>query len=91
MRFFAQIAFNAHHKELLGSISPATGAHGCAAFEFFIVSGCEQLIEGLTYQSGFFAADVNPVVLPVFGAPLGSSDHSVISFKLIIDLEWSSL
>ncbi|WP_435316568.1 hypothetical protein, partial [Klebsiella pneumoniae] len=42
---------NAHHREWLNSVSQ-TNAHGIAALDFSTVSGCEQLIQGATHNSG---------------------------------------
>ena len=51
----------------------------------------EQLITGSTNRSGncldLLFTDVRSVVVPVIAAPIGGSDHSVISFKLIVDFE----
>ena len=81
---------NAHHREWLGSNTP-TDAHGRAAYDFSLLSGTEQLITGSTHRSGncldLLFTDVSSVVVPVIAAPIGGSDHSVISFKLIVDFE----
>ena len=82
--------FNAHHKEWLGSVSP-TDMYGRAALDFSNLSGCDQLIVGSTHRSGncldLLFTDVRPVVHSSVQAPLGSSDHSVVSFKLTVDFE----
>ena len=72
---------NGHHQELLGSTS--TNRHGVAAFEFATVSGCDQLVVGLTHaHSGTFdleMTDVTDLVRVAVVAPIGNSDHSSLS------------
>ena len=41
---------NGHHQEWLGSIT--TNHHGVVAIDFATVSGCDQLIVGLTHARG---------------------------------------
>ena len=41
---------NCHHQEWLGSIT--TNRHGVAAFDFATISGCDQLVVGLTHARG---------------------------------------
>ena len=56
-----------------------------------LLSNTEQLISGSTHRRGIFLdlsfTDVSPFVVPVLAAPIGGSEHSVISFKLIVDFE----
>ncbi len=77
--------FNAHHREWLDSVSP-TDSHGRAALDFANVSGCSQLVAGPTHLAGnrldLVLTDVPDVVKVTTMAPLGTSDHSAISFQL---------
>ena len=77
--------FNAHHRDWLGSISP-TNTHGHAALGFSNLSGCEQLIYQPTHTSGncldLLFTDVPAIVNARAVAPIGSSDHSFLSFKV---------
>ena len=41
---------NGHHQELLGSTT--TNRHVVAAFDFATMSGCDQLVVGLTHARG---------------------------------------
>ena len=41
---------NGHHREWLGSTT--TNRHGVAAFDFATISGCDQLVVGLTHSRG---------------------------------------
>ena len=77
--------FNAHHRVWLNSIS-ATDRHGIAAFDFCNLSGCVQLINEPTHHHGntldLLLTDVPGVVESRVVPPLGSSDHSALSFTL---------
>ena len=57
---------NGHDHEWLGSTM--TNSHGVAAFDFVTVSGCDQLVVGLTHARGeildFLMTDV-PDLIPV--------------------------
>ena len=74
--------FNAHHREWLNSVSN-TDCHGRRAFDFSTESGCDQLIQRPTHESGnildLVFTDVPGVVLSNVGIPVGTSDHSYIS------------
>ena len=76
---------NAHHREWLNSVSP-TDCHGIAAVNFATLSGCEQIIGEPTHRLGncldLLFTDVPAVVNSVVQPPLGTSDHSGLSFKL---------
>lgn len=79
---------NAHHQEWLGSISP-TNRNGLAALDFSNLSGCEQLIQGPTHNSGncldLALTDIPGVVQTFTLAPIGTSDHNAISCKICLD------
>ena len=70
-----------HHQEWLGSTT--TNRHGVAAFDFAIVSGCNQLVVGLIHARGgildLLMTDVPDLVRVVVVAPIGNSDHSSLS------------
>ena len=72
---------NDHHLEWLGSTS--TNLHGVAAFDFAIVSGCDQFVVGPTHARGgildLLLTDVPDLVWVAVVAPIGSSDHSSLS------------
>ena len=80
---------NAHHREWLSSNS--TDRHGVAALDFANLSDCVQLIDVPTHTSDncldLLLTDVPGVVDAVVNPPLGSSDHSVVSFKLKLTFE----
>ena len=68
---------NGYHQEWFGSTT--TNHHGVAAFDFTTVSGCDQLIVGLTHECGgtldLFMTDVPDLVRVAVAAPVGNSDH----------------
>ena len=76
---------NAHHDEWLGS--KKTGAHGDSVFEFAVTNNLHQLVD-LPTRTGkdgecskldlFLTTSPDNRVVTV-SAPLGSSDHSVVS------------
>ena len=72
---------NGRHQEWLGSTT--TDRHGVAAFDFAIVSGCDQLVVGPTHASGgtleLLMTDVPDLVRVAVVAPIGYSDHSSLS------------
>ena len=72
---------NGHHQEWLGSMT--TNRHGLAAFDFAIVSGCDQLVVGLTHARGgtldLLMTNVPDLVRVAVVAPIGNSDHSYLS------------
>ena len=72
---------NGHHLEWLGSTT--TNRHGVAAFDFSTVSGCDQLVVGLTHASGgtldLLMTNVPELVRVAVVAPIGNSDHSSLS------------
>ena len=69
---------NGHHQEWLGSAM--TNSHGVAAFDFTTVSGCYQLVVGLTHAHGgildLLMTDVPDLIWVAVVAPIGNSDHS---------------
>ena len=60
--------------------STTTNRHGVAAFDFAIVSGCDQLVVGPTHARGgtldLLMTDVPDLVRVAVVAPMGNSDHS---------------
>ena len=64
---------NGHHQEWLGSTN--TNGHGIAAFDFAIVSGCDQLVVGPTHPRGgtldLLMTDVPGLVRVAVVAPIG--------------------
>ena len=74
--------FNAHHREWLSSISP-TNTHGRSAYDFSNVSGCTQLVNEPTHESGnrldLLFTDVPGIVDVSVSAPVGTSDHNSLS------------
>ena len=77
--------FNAHHQEWLQSVS-RTDAHGRAAYDFSVLSGCDQLVRESTHKDGnrldLVMTDVPEAVDVAVGAPLGTSDHSHVSMTV---------
>ena len=68
------------NQEWLGSTT--TNRHGVAAFDFAIVSGCDQLVVGPTQARGGtldLMTDVLDLVRVAVVAPIGNSDHSSLS------------
>ena len=67
--------------------SKATNRHEVAAFEFATVSGCGPLVVGQTYARGgtlgLLMTDVPDLVWVAVVAPIGNSDHSSGSTKLV--------
>ena len=72
---------NGHHQESL--CSKNINCHGVAAFDFATVSGCDQLVVGLTRARGgtldLLMTDVLDLVWVSVVAPIGNSDHSSLS------------
>ena len=72
---------NGHLQEWLGSTT--TNHHEIGAFEFATVSGCDQLVVGLTHGPGgtldLLMTDVPDLVLVAVVAPIDDSDHSSLS------------
>ena len=72
---------NGHHQEWMGSTT--TNRHGVAAFDFATVSGCHQLVVGLTHARGgtldFLLTDVPDLVRVAVVELIGNSDHSSLS------------
>ena len=69
-----------HHQEWLGTMT--TNSYGVAAFDFETVSGCDQLVVGLTHARGGtldMMTDVPDLVRVDVVAPIGNSDHSSLS------------
>ena len=79
---------NAHHQEWLGSVSPTNG-NGLAALDFSNLSGCEQLIQGPTHNSGncldIVLTNTPGVVEAAVLAPIGTSDHNSINCKICLE------
>ena len=73
-----------HHQEWLGSTT--RDRHGVAALDFATVSGCDQLVIGLTHARGgtldLLMTDVTDLVRVAVAAPLGRSDHSSLSIAI---------
>ena len=72
---------NGHHQEWLGSTT--TNSHVVAAFYFVTVSGCDQLVVGLTHARGgildLLMTDAPDLIQVAVVAPIGNSDHSSLS------------
>ena len=72
---------NGHYQDWLGSTT--TNSHGVAAFDFATVSGCDQLVVGPTHARGgilnLLMTDVPDLVRVAVVAPIGNSDHSLLS------------
>ena len=68
---------NGHHQESLGSTT--MNHHGVVAFDFTIVSGCDQLVVSPTHARGgtldLLMTDVPDLVQVAVVAPIGNSDH----------------
>ena len=75
---------NGNHQEWLGSTT--TNRHGVEALDFATVSGCDQLVIGPTHARGgtldLLITDVPDQVRVAVVAPLGSSDHSLLSIAI---------
>ena len=60
-----------------------TNRHGVAALDLATISGCDQLVTGMTQARGgtldFLMTDVPDLVRLAVVAPLGSSDNSSLS------------
>ena len=72
---------NGHYQEWLGFTM--TKSHGVAAFDFATVSGCDQLVVGLTHAHGgildLLMTDVPDLIQVAVVARIGNSDHSLLS------------
>ena len=72
---------NGHHQEWLGSTT--TNGHGVEAFDFATVSGCDQLVVGISHAHGgtldLLMTYVPDLVRVSVVAPIGNSDHSSLS------------
>ena len=72
---------NGHNQEWLGSTT--TNRHGVVAFDFAIVSCCDQLVVGPTHARGgtldLLMTDVPYLVRVAVVAPIGNSGHSSLS------------
>ena len=72
---------NGHHQEWLGTTT--TNRHGVAALDFATVSGCDQLVIGITHTRGgaldLLMTDVPDLVRVAVVALLCSSNHSSLS------------
>ena len=69
----------------MNSISP-TNQHGLAALDFSNLSGCEQIVQSSTHASGdcldLLFTDSSSAVTVQVVPPLGSTDHSGLSFNI---------
>ena len=69
--------------------STTTNSHGIAAFDFTTVSGCDQLVVGITHARGvtldLLMTDVPDSVRVAVVAPIGNSDHSSLSAVISMD------
>ena len=78
---------NAHHKEWLNSVSN-TDQSGHAAFDFSSLSGCEQLVNSPTHQSGncldLLLTNVPGVVRVKVDPPIGRSDHCILACQISV-------
>ena len=63
--------------------STTTNRHGVPAFDFATVSGCDQLVVGLTHACGgtldLLMTDVSDLIRVAVVAPISNSDHSSLS------------
>ena len=88
--FLSMGDLNPHHQEELGSTT--TNRHGVAVFDFTTVSGCDQLVVGLTHACSdtfyLLMTDVPDKVRVSDLALIGNSDHcsltAVISMALAV-------
>ena len=75
---------NGHHQEWLGSTT--TNRHGVAVLDYATFSGCDQLVICPTHALGgtldLLMTDVPDLVRVAVVAPLGSSDHSLLSIAI---------
>ncbi len=76
---------NAHHQEWLNSIFP-TNQHGRGALDISNLSGCEQIVQSPTHAPGncldLLFTDAPSAVTVQVVSPLGSTDHSGLSFNI---------
>ena len=76
---------NAHHQDWLNSVSQ-TNQHGRAALDFSNLTGCEQIVHSPTHVSGncldLLFTDAPSAVTVQVVSPLGSTDHSGLSFNI---------
>ena len=74
-------ALNGYHQDWLGFTS--MNHHGVAAFDFETVNGCDQLVFDVTHSRDetidFLMTYVPDIVQVVVVAPIGNSDHSILS------------
>ena len=79
---------NGHYQEWLGSTT--TNRHGVTALDFSTVPGCDQHVIGPTHARGgtltLQMTDVSDLVRIAVVAPLGSSDHSLLSIAISMAL-----
>ena len=75
---------NGHHQEWMGSTT--TNRHGVAAFDFTIMSGCDQLVVCPTHAHGatldLLVTVVIDLVLDSVVAPIGNTDHSSVGIPM---------
>ena len=66
-----------------GWVLQTTNSHGVAAFDIANVSGCDQLVVGLTHKRcgilDLVMTDVPDLIRVAVVAPIGISDHSSLS------------
>lgn len=79
---------NAHHLEWLQSVS-FTDRHGIDALVFFNMSGCEQLVHGLTHVRAYrldpVMTNVSDVLEVSIGSPFCSSNHCFVGCRLSVE------
>ena len=90
--FFFVGDLNDHRQEWLGPTT--TNRHGVAAFDFATVSGCDQLVVGLSHARGatldLLMTDVPDLVRIAVVAPIGNSDHSSLSAVISMALHFQT-
>ena len=76
---------NAHHTEWLNFVTP-TDCAGRSVLDFADMSGCVQLVKESTHNNGncldLLFTDVQGMVEVSVDPPIGTSDHSIVSFQL---------
>ena len=67
--------------------STTTNRHGVAAFDFAIVSGCDQLLSAHAHGGtlDLLITYVPDLVWVAVVAPIGNSDHSSLSIVIFFD------
>ena len=77
----------ASHQEWQGSTT--TNRHGIVALDFTTISGCDQLVTGLTHACrgtlDLLVTEVPDLIRMAVVAPLGRSDHSSLSAAISME------